>query len=109
MTSKIELNTAAISATYKIHLFSKLFKNDISTQLAKALTAIDRQSDIWKSDMTDKIKHSFLPSSSRIDTTLWMHHAQNKLDCNSALNWSWRQHPTKQQPYDHLRSITKTI
>ena len=32
---------------------------DINTQLAKAWTAPDRLSVIWKSDLTDKIKHSF--------------------------------------------------
>ena len=34
-------------------------ETDINTQLAKAWTAIDRLSVIWKSDLTDKIKHSF--------------------------------------------------
>ena len=32
---------------------------DINTRLAKAWTAIDRLSVIWKSDLTDKIKRSF--------------------------------------------------
>ena len=34
-------------------------KTDINTRLAKAWTAIDRLSVIWKSDLTDKIKLSF--------------------------------------------------
>ena len=34
-------------------------KADINTQPAKAWTAIDRQSVIRKSDLTDKIKHIF--------------------------------------------------
>ena len=34
-------------------------KNDINTSLAKAWTAIDRLSVIWKSYLTDKIKSSF--------------------------------------------------
>ena len=34
-------------------------KTDINTQLAKAWTAIDRLSVIWKSNLTDKIKCSF--------------------------------------------------
>ena len=44
-------------------------RNDISTlkggllKLAKAWTAIDRLSVIWKSDMTDKIKHSFFQAA----------------------------------------------
>ena len=32
---------------------------DINMQLAKAWTAMDRLSVIWKSDLTDKIKRSF--------------------------------------------------
>ena len=38
-------------------------ENDISTQLAKALTAIDRLSVTWKSDLTDKIKRSFFQAA----------------------------------------------
>ena len=34
-------------------------ENDINTWLAKAWTTIDRLSVIWKSDLSDKIKHSF--------------------------------------------------
>ena len=34
-------------------------ENDINIRLAKAWTAIDRLSVIWKSDLTDKIKRSF--------------------------------------------------
>ena len=34
-------------------------ETDINTRLAKAWTAIDRLSVIWKSDLTDKMKRSF--------------------------------------------------
>ena len=34
-------------------------ENNINMRLAKAWTAIDRLSVIWKSDLTNKIKHSF--------------------------------------------------
>ena len=34
-------------------------ENDINTWLKKAWAAIDRLSVIWKSDLSDKIKHSF--------------------------------------------------
>ena len=34
-------------------------ETDINTRLAKAWTAINRLLVIWKSDLTDKIKHSF--------------------------------------------------
>ena len=29
---------------------------------------------IWKSDLTDKIKRSFFPSSSHVNTAIWMHY-----------------------------------
>ena len=38
-------------------------ETDINTQLAKAWKAIDRISVIWKSDLTDKIKHSFFQAT----------------------------------------------
>ena len=34
-------------------------KTDINTQLAKAWTAFERLLVIWKSDLTDKMKHNF--------------------------------------------------
>ena len=41
-------------------------KNDINTWLTKAVTAIDRLLVIWRSDLSEKIKHSFFPGSSRV-------------------------------------------
>ena len=38
-------------------------KKDIDTWLLKAWTAIDRLSFIWKSDLTDKMKHSFFQAA----------------------------------------------
>ena len=38
-------------------------ETDIDTSLAKALTAIDRLSVIWKSDLTDKIKCTFFQAA----------------------------------------------
>ena len=66
-------------------------------------------------------KTQFCPRSSRIHTTIWMHHMDaekargKKLDGNCIrmlrviLNKSWRQHPTNQQLYGHLPPISKTI
>ena len=49
-------------------------KKDINTRLAKAWTANDRLSVIWKSEeLTDKIKRSFFPSKVRVDTDIRMH------------------------------------
>ena len=43
-------------------------ENDINTQLAKARAANDGLSVIWKSDLTDRIKHSFFQTNPAI----WM-------------------------------------
>ena len=96
-------------------------KTDINMRLAKAWTAIDRVSVIWKSDLTDKIKHSFFQAAVMLillyGCTTWMltKCMEKKLDSNytrmlqTILNKSWRQHPTKQHLYGHLPPITKTI
>ena len=47
---------------------------DINTWLAKAWASIDWISVIWKSDLTDKIKRSFFPTSGSVDTAIWMHY-----------------------------------
>ena len=96
-------------------------EKDIDTQLAKAWTAINRLSVIWKSDLTDKMKRSFFQAAVvlivRYGCTTWTltKHMEKKLDGNytrmlrAILNKSWRQHPTKQQLYGHVPPITKTI
>ena len=38
-------------------------EKDIDTRLTKAWTAINRLSIIWKSDLTDKMKHSFFQAA----------------------------------------------
>ena len=47
-------------------------EKDVDTWITKAWTAIDKLSVIWKSELTDKMKRSFFPSSGRIDTAVWM-------------------------------------
>ena len=93
----------------------------MNTRLAKSWTAINWLSVIWKSDLTDKIKHSFsqavVVSILLYGCTAWTLTKAygKKFDGNytrmllAILNKSWRQHPTKQQPYGQLPSITKTI
>ena len=93
----------------------------INTRLAKAWTATDRLSVIWKSDLTDKMKRSFVQAAvvsillyGRTTWTLTKR-MEKKLDGNykkmlwTILNKFWRQHPTKQQLYGHLPPIMKTI
>ena len=81
-------------------------ENYISTRLAKAWTAIDRLSVIWKSDLTDKTKrgffHAAVVSIVLYGCTTWTltKRMDKKLDGNSTilraiLNKTWRQYPTK--------------
>ena len=53
-------------------------EKDINMRLAKAWTAINRSSVIWKSDLTDKIKRIFFPSTGRVDTAIGI----NYMDAN---------------------------
>ena len=94
---------------------------DINMRLAKAWTAIDSLSVIWKSDLTDKMKRSFFQAAIMsillYGCTAWTLTKQMEklIDGNytrmlrAILNKFWRQHPTKQQLYGHLPPITKSI
>ena len=96
-------------------------ETDVNARLAKAWTAIDRLSVIWKSDLTDKMKHSFFQAAVvsilLYGCTTWTltKRMEKKLDgdytrmVRAILNKSWRQHPTKEQLYGHLSPTTKTI
>ena len=96
-------------------------ETDKDTRLAKAWTAIDRLSVIWKSDLTDKMKRSFFQavvvSILLYGCTTWKltKRMKKKLGDNytrmlrAILNKSWRQHPTKQLLYGHLPPITNAI
>ena len=96
-------------------------ESDINMCLAKAWTAVDRLSIIWKSDQSNKIKcnffHTVVVSSLLYGCTTWMltKCIEKKLDRNctrmlgAILNKSWKQHPTKQQLYGHSPLTSKTI
>ena len=96
-------------------------EKDIETRLTKAWTAINRLSIIWKSDLADKMKHSFFQAAVTsillYGCTTWTltKRLEKKLDGNytrmlrAILNKSWRQHPTRHQLHGHLPLITKTI
>ena len=96
-------------------------EKDIETRLAKAWTAINRLSIIWKSDLTDKMKRSFFQAAVTsilpYGCTTWTltKRLEKMLDGNytrmlrAILNKSWQQHPTRHQLYGHLPPITKTI
>ena len=86
-------------------------ETDINMRLAKAWSAIDRLSVIWKSDLTDKIKHTFFKAAVVsilvYGCTIWTltKCIEKKLESSNIrmlraiLNKSWRQNPTKQQLY----------
>ena len=96
-------------------------KNNINTWLAKAWTAINRLSVIWKSDLTNKINAFFFPAAVisilLYGCTTWTltKCMEKNLDGNyirmlqTILNKSWRQHSIKQQLYGHLPLIMETI
>ena len=89
-------------------------EKDIETRLAKAWTAINRLSIIWKSDLTNKMKRSFFQAAVTsillYGCTTWTltKRLEKKVDGNytrmlhAILNKSWRQHPTRHQLYGHL-------
>ena len=96
--------------------------NDINTRLARAWTANDSLSVIWKSDLTDKIKRSFFFQAAVLSILLYgcttwtlTKRMEQKLDSNytrmlrAVLSKSWWQHPTRQQLYRYLPLITKTV
>ena len=88
-------------------------EKDIDTRLTKAWTAINRLSIIWKSDLTDKMKHSFFQAAVvsilLYGCTTWTltKRLKKKLDDNytrmlrAILNKSWWQHPTRHQLCGH--------
>ena len=96
-------------------------EKDIDTRLTKTWTAINKLLVIWKSDLTNKMKHSFfqavVASILLYGCTTWKltKRLEKKLDGNytrmlqAILNKSWWQHPTKPQLYGHLPPIMKTI
>ena len=100
-------------------LISKLYRQDMVIFWWLFYSYL--QTYIWKSDLTDKMKHSFFQEAVMlillIGCTTWMltKHMEKKLDGNhtrmlrAILNKFWRQHPTKQQLYGHLPPIMKTI
>ena len=93
----------------------------IDTRLTKPWTAIVKLSIIWKSNLIDKMKHSFFQAAVvsillyGCTTRTLTKRLEKKLDSNYTrmlrpiLNKSWQQHPTRHQLYGHLPPITKTI
>ena len=100
----------------QVHLPQKqhlIYGKYINTQLAKAWTAINRFSVLWKSDLSDKIKRNFFQAVVvsvllyRYATWMLTKHIEKILDGNCTrilqviLTKSWKEHSTKQQLYGH--------
>ena len=62
MVSSCKTPVIDVKFTYLGNSVSSTEK-DIDTRLAETGTAIDRLSVIWKSDLTDKMKHSFFQAA----------------------------------------------
>ena len=96
-------------------------EKNINTRVAKAWTAINLVSVLWKSDLTNEIKCSFFQAAVvsillyRCTTWTLTKYMEKNLNCDykrmlrAILNKSWRQHPSKLQLYGHLPLITNTI
>ena len=94
LVNKFTYQGSSVSSTEK----------DIETQLTKAWSAIDKLSVIWKSDLTNKMKRSFVQAAvasiQLYGCTTWTltKRLEKKLDGNytrmlwAILNKSWRQH-----------------
>ena len=102
------------------YLGSSISSTEIDIDTRLTWTAIDRLSIMWKSDLTDKMKHSFFQAAVvsilLYGCTIWTltKRLEKKLDGNDTrtlraiLNKSWRQHSTRHQLYRYLPPITKT-
>ena len=110
------LNGSSLKLVYKFTYLEgsvSSTETDINTQLEKAWTAIDSLSVIWKSDLTDKIKFSFLQAAVvsilLYGCTTWTltKCSKKKLHGNftrmlrAISNKFWRQHPTKKSTTFH--------
>ena len=122
-----DISTLNCSSLRRVDKFTYLESSVSSTEkdtnmwLAKSWTATDRLLVILKSDLTNKIKHSFFQAAVisilLYGCTTWMltKCMKKKLDSSytrmlrAILNKSCRQHPKKQQLYGHLPCITKTM
>ena len=83
-------------------------ENNINTWLAKAWTAIERLSVLWKSELSNEIKRNFMQATVvsilLYGYTTWTltKRINSQLDGNftritrAILNKSWKEHPTKQ-------------
>ena len=73
----------------------------ISTCWAKALTAIDKLSIIWKSDLSYEIKQDFCQAMTGVSTTVWMHQTHGE-------KVRWKLHKNVCCCFEQILETTKT-
>ena len=109
--------------SWQVHLPRQLrltYWNNVNIRLARAWNAIDRILIVWKADLSDKIKRDFFQAVVSIllyRCTAWTltKSIEKKFDGNctrmlqAILYKSWKQNPTKQQLYEQLPALSKTI
>ena len=117
--SGIEMTFTGKEKPFKHRIFVFIYAWKIWYNLNEILLLLD--SIIWKSDLTDKMKHSFFQAAVTsillYGCTTWIltKRLEKKLDSNytrmlrGILNKSWRQYSTRHQLYGHLPPITKAI
>ena len=96
-------------------------QHDVNIRLGKAWNALNELDKIWKSNLTDKLKRNFFRAA--VETVLlygsvsWTltTHLEKKIDgaytrmLRTALNRSWKDHPTNVELYGHIPPISKLL
>ena len=96
-------------------------EHDVNIRLGKAWNALNELDKIWKSNLTDKLKRNFFRAA--VETVLlygsvsWTltTHLEKKIDgaytrmLRTALNRSWKDHPTNVELYGHIPPISKLL
>ena len=96
-------------------------EHDVNIRLGKAWDALNELDKIWKSNLPDNLKSNFFRAA--VETVLlygsvsWnlTTHLEKKIDgaytrmlC-TALNRSWKDHPTNVELYGHIPPISKSL
>ena len=94
-------------------------KRDIDIKLGKASSALNKLDVIWKSSLPANLKRSYFQATNQfLCMELHPRHSQNILkkllmvltrECWAVLNISWKQYPTKNEPYDNIMPINLTM
>ena len=96
-------------------------EHDVNIRLGKAWNALNELDKIWKSNLTDNLKRNFFRAA--VETVLlygsvsWTltTHLEKKIDgaytrmLRTALNRSWKDHPTNVELYGHIPPISKLL